>query len=449
MGIFFNQSYNGQDHILTEVYFGKRPRILEMERIIGRVRADTNIFMSGKANSNPLVLQFNRLMEEEFGFECFSLYILPMHLTNAMTFPVANRLDVWDEHRHIYSSTKEGFRFNKQAGYSTIIMISTGLLGNDNFTDSEIMAILLHEVGHSFANAISGTSSSFGFARKGLLALSYISTIILSLINPLFLPSAVISTFLIFNKMLKKIGEFINKQNKKDSSIWKVFNFMQDIRSIINGLAIEINTVNVLLNPLASIMNKTIMLVYRVVNPMNLINSLMGYNDEKVSDNFATMYGYGSELSSSMRKLDDQKKGIMTRKFAYDLPIIGHMYRMMDIPFDFLSSPFECHPQTAERVADQLKYMENELRRGDLDPKMKKVIQQQIELCRDQLEELTNINKKLSAMDPKIINVIYDRFLMLCFKGDIRELFYNSQRNFDDYNKSLENAVDEAKRNKK
>lgn len=451
MGVFFNSytTLKEETEILNEVYFGKKSRILEMEKIIGRIRADTNIFMSGKANSNPLVLQFNRLMEEEFGFECFSLYILQMHMTNAMTMPVANKLDVWDEHKHIYSTTKEGFKFDKSAGYSTFVMVTTGVLGNDNFTDGEIMALVLHEVGHSFANAISGTSCSFGFARKGLTALLYISQVISSIFMPLAIPATIVTSFLVFNKGIKKIAEFVNKQNKRNGPIWKIFNFMQDIRSIITTFSIEVNQINALLNPLAVMMNKSINLIYRVSNPWNLIRSLMGYNDEKVSDNFATMYGYGPELASGMRKIDNEQMGLISRKIAYDIPIIGHMYRIMEIPFEFLGHPFECHPQSAERVADQLRYMENELKRGDIDPKMKKIIQQQIEQCKDELDELTNANKKLSAMDPKLVNVVYDRFLMYCFKGDIRELFYNSQRNYDDYNRAMEDAIEAGKRKNK
>ena len=57
------------------------------------------------------------------------------------------------------------FKFKKEAGYAAIVCIYAGLIFNPNYSTEEIMAIIMHEIGHNFQEAISGVNlwfTSFG-----------------------------------------------------------------------------------------------------------------------------------------------------------------------------------------------------------------------------------------------------------------------------------------------
>ncbi len=78
---------------LSEAYIGKTDTLLEMENAIGKIR-ERALRKFTDINKSPEVLHFNRLMEKQFGMDCYALYIDQSDTINAYTEAVGARLDI-------------------------------------------------------------------------------------------------------------------------------------------------------------------------------------------------------------------------------------------------------------------------------------------------------------------------------------------------------------------
>lgn len=162
MLVNINESKNNLQAI-NEVYFGKTKEILAIEKQLDLVRNKymnrylTNIFV----NNDPDLLKLNRMIEDYFGFGCFSLNIINEPTINAFTIPIDFRLREGGTGK-IKSDlivNKNTFKFEKSADYTCMVYIYSGIIFNSEFTTGEVMAMILHEIGHNFYSAINNYSS--------------------------------------------------------------------------------------------------------------------------------------------------------------------------------------------------------------------------------------------------------------------------------------------------
>jgi len=134
---------------LSEAYIGKTDTLLEMEDAIGKIR-ERALRKFTDINKSPEVLAFNRLMEKQFGMDCYALYIDQSDIINAYTKVVGMRFDI-----ALKDNISDWVEGDKQGGYRwkagnklcVMACIYMGLIKNPDFTNEEILAILLHELG--------------------------------------------------------------------------------------------------------------------------------------------------------------------------------------------------------------------------------------------------------------------------------------------------------------
>ena len=141
-------------NILNEVYFGKSTELIAIQNQLDKFR---NKYM-GKyvfnmsVNSDPELLKFDRMMEDFFGFGCFTLHVINTLQPNCYTIPVDCRFDYNNNNNIVV--TKNGYKFKKEMDYAIIVMATSSIIFNDGFTTDEVFAMLLHEVGHNFNSSI-------------------------------------------------------------------------------------------------------------------------------------------------------------------------------------------------------------------------------------------------------------------------------------------------------
>ena len=98
--------------VLNEAYFGKSAIMQEMEKVIGDIRSKYKTMKDMDADQS--VVQFNRLMEKQFGMNVFSLHIDHSNIKNAYTFPISTRFDISFSNglkNKVEKDNKTGFRF--------------------------------------------------------------------------------------------------------------------------------------------------------------------------------------------------------------------------------------------------------------------------------------------------------------------------------------------------
>jgi hypothetical protein len=113
------------------------------------------------------------------------------------------------------------------------------------------------------------------------------------------------------------------------------------------------------------------------------LTSYVGYRHEIIADSFATLFGYGAELSTALVKIDNIVDEILNKRSK-----CNKYLNALAIPLEFINSLSEPHPHTAIRLRKQMEYLERELLDDDLDPDIKKEIHENIQAIRLQMDKI-------------------------------------------------------------
>lgn len=425
MGIFYSKYdyYNKVPigyNVINEVYFGDSKELSEIQDQISILRrryyGQSKYF--NKINTDPDMLELNRMIEKFFGFKTFSLTLEEETAYNAYTFPVSSTLDapIGDK---IIETTNTGYRFKKEYGLNAITVMNSSLFLSTDFTDREIMAILLHEIGHSFGTGLAQNSTFCGLYSKLLALINVIASIITLDIRGLS------STTNITREWYNKTTEKIKREHPELNN---VFHFLKGIEGLLSGIMLNIVVISSVTNTIINPISIFISVIYRnVVNlikhPQKIIKVLFGYKQEVVSDNFATIYGYGPDLASGLNKMHEKGAGVLSLEVINQAPIIGHLYDLFSLPIDRICSYLDEHPSTPARCDNQLRYLKKELNKQSMDPKMKKQINSDIERLE---KEINRMYKNVNFDDPRGFSKAYGGLLINLCGGDLRGYMYKS-----------------------
>lgn len=436
------------DKVLNEAYFGNIPEIDKMVGCIHRYRArkaralkdidmGKDLYDTSKDFMDKDIVEFNRLVEKVWGFGAFSLSIVGDITTNAFTISCSNRYDISTKKMTIADS-KYGLRYDKKYNVTGLIWIHSGLILNEEFTDREIMAVLLHEIGHNFSAAVDGAANLATNMGKVLNIFTVYGMYLAILINPIDnykLTTAYSNADAISYVEEKKT---LLNNTKAVSSIVKNFRFFSNIiENIANSAGSLILPLIVLTNYsgylLTTLYNKIMSLF---TDPSSIIHVLKKH-DEKVADNFATMYGFGSDLSSALAKMHNLGGNLYSSKVLEKTPLLSLFYAAIMSPFALIDNLFDPHPSNKKRRRSQITYLVAELKKQNIEPKAKKQII-------EQLTELVALEENLNSTLDKINKEEYAEA-----RADVNEIILNIDNYSEDkFNEKMDEAI--AKRiNKK
>ena len=434
---------NDNRSIINEVYFGKTPSLQKIEKQLDKFRSKylgkVHTMTPPRVNQDQDLFKFNRMIEEEFGFGCFSLQIIGEPIMNAFTMPIDMRIDVLNSNKHLIAD-KNSFKFNKDADYSCIVCIYSGIIFNPEFTTSEVMACILHEIGHNFSSAL--------YRKYGLMSNFYCIMILLNnilaiILNPTSKNLKAGSKYLIRNtntvsKMLDKLERYLRKNDSLLLILKDWHNAISDALS--SGIDTIVNLIDRItlgsLSLSASIISGFFTGINFMYNPLNLLILGFRYRNERMADNFATIYGYGSELTSFLNKLTSANVKPMQKSIELfnNIPIISHIYNFNLSIANILNTAFDEHPDGIVRAQDQIDLLNNELQKEDLDPKMRNVIRQDIKACQKQIDNFIDLSKGIKDRD-FVRNIFNKAIYKSGAKGDA---IFDDNTRFKAYDKTYE-----------
>ena len=400
---------------LTEVYIGKTKELLlaETQLDIFRKKYMSKYVFNTRVNSDKDLLKFDRMMEDIFGFGCFTLHIHNQPSVNAFTMPIDFRCDYRNPTDNIIAD-KNGFKFKKEYSYAAILGIYSGLIFNPAFTTPEVMALLLHEIGHNFNSALNKSNGTF--TNIIVTIETFISIMSGS-------PLALINTIKNSNQMrmaLDTAGKNMREQNAIPVIVYDVF---KQLQSVLNTTALTINDILRVgslgtLTIITALYNCVRSALMYIINPANIITKIIGlnikYKSELTADNFPTIYGYGPELASALNKFEGAEgdsSSIIMRSFN-KIPVLSTIMHCNEIPVFFLAQMFDEHPHSIARIKDQLDLLNLELSKQDMDPKMVDRIKKDIKECNKSLNRLTDITTGIK--DPYMGKKLYNYLLSKC-----------------------------------
>ena len=412
MGIF----YNG---VINEVYFGKTKELLEIEKLIGIIKekySDKTYF--SRINLMPEMQELNRKFENYFGFKVFSLHVQDTSVYNAMTIPIGCRNDILTKDLlSNYVVNKDGYRFKKEAEFTCMVTIYSGIFLNSNFSPAETLAIILHEIGHNFSSII---NNGIGCYQD---AITYANFFILIFSNFSTLGDYITNT----NYMSKAMNDMVKVLAKKFPAIIVLFDSLSSVGGFIQTIGMNISTfLDIITMGVAGVIGS----IQRKLQQLLTLN-FTAYTNEKIADNFASIYGYGAELTSALGKMETNKMGIVLSKNIDNIPIVGPLVNITQLPSYIITSAFDEHPIFIERCNDQIRILETELRKGNIDPKMKKEIEKNISEIEKTMDEFTNTKKGIK--DPILAKKLFWGKMLKLSDGDFKHFIYgkNNAQDFD------------------
>ena len=375
--------------IIQEVYIGRIPEIEEIFNEFKELRSTYKVWKSG--NTAKRTAKIEKMIEDLWGFGAFSLAIDPFPEPNAYTYPVSTSLDI-DPTDFIISGPK-GYKFMKDAKLAAVSRITKGLFCNKAFTDEECFAIFLHELGHSFVHR-----SPFMSAQQDVYRSMMITRIIMQIvigiitIDPLRVGDA-IATATTSTNFYKRVVTKLDKTIKKTP-------ILRNIRDISTGAAGTIahvigNTAYLIISGtgINYLISKYQKMIYDKYQKKQI--ELTGHNNayarssERLSDDFAAMYGFGPQLSTALIKMEDPSNQSKFMDITHSIPGLGKLLKKTDAIASELNGALGAHPSSADRILSILDGMESDLKKDkDMPEKVKKELRANIAQVKKTVHEI-------------------------------------------------------------
>ena len=409
---------------LNELYIGKDPILpLQNQFTIIRNKIKGKSF-STFINVDKEILKFNRMVEKLFGFSSFALNISPDQTINAYTWG-ATVFKSKEELKRMINSLKAsattGFYHDSSSGLVTgICTLNMGLINNDNFTDEEVIACILHEIGHNFFQAVTDKDCVYSLTFKIIKILSEVN----KKIN-----NNIINT--------KDINYNIIKQDI--DNIVKSFDLMGQLNNLFSKVKNRLFTIpHAISNTAKNVMKYVSSKFFRESMEDNMRRTRYSYTNEKFADSFAVMYGYGIELHSFLQKISAYYMKELNIKESRNSVIIAYKvfdYMLKDAIL-YMMNLMDEHPKNLARIKVSIEYVKRELAKEGLDPKVKLELMNQVNEMQKLIDDYINFPKD---EDNIAVRRAYYRELYKKFGGDRREqdtdneaLFSTIDKRFDE-----------------
>lgn len=405
---------------INEAYFGRTPGITRVYNAFCDFR---NKYVSSNplrgidiknvnAQSDKDLQRFVSEAERQFGFESFSFEVINDLQQNMGTYPILIKLPK-NPKKMVYID-KEGYHFKKEAGMSLIMISYAQMLFNDKYTDEEMFAVVLHEIGHNFQV----------YMNKQMFALDMVSST-LEIINIII--DSVLHNDLIFGMiqmtMLEKnfhnvFAKIFKQLHFSDDLLSKAYRYFEWISGTLRGVTSAIQSISLI--PLAPMLLISTGFINLLKNIILLPNTIYNYAGEISADNFPTYYGFGKSSITAQEKFKNISVLGMFGDAINSIPIIGHLYNLSLLPGMILIELSDGHPPAMTRCKSMLNSMRRDLNDPNLSPKLKSELKKQIDETEKQVDEYLDEITKLSntnTVKNNIDKIAYEHDLDLKYKA--------------------------------
>lgn len=367
------------EQTIEEAYIGKTDTLLEIEKQFEAIRENTKVGQDIAAK--PEVQKLNRLVEKQFGMDIFSFRVDQESKLNGYTNIIANKFDISleiDMKKLIVGSQDSGYRFKKNNNLCIVTTFSSGLLYKENITGEELTAVLLHEIGHNFADCL---DEQIRLANRKVIKSYY---------QYLVMKAAIIFGRKYRKALERNTNEYERKNTQKVNKDSKIRGWLKGLASIKYSFTSFCGEVfRKLLYSKFKAMDYSDKKKVEAAEKKTGIKTNADRKNEVFADKFAAVYGYGLALGTGLYKMD-------THKSKADKFIAKVFSDKINENFEMLCNQFflhDCHPALIQRVNAVVHTLRAELAKEDLDPKVKEVLSKQLDQLESFIKELTTAMK--------------------------------------------------------
>lgn len=360
---------------LDERYVGETPAVKHVFELFCKFRDKYRDKLWATASKksfsiagDPDAKAFCDACAELWGCESVSMVIQQAAYPQSMTTGIMYREDLPKNRESLVEYGPNGVRFKTKYHVHILVISFTGLLLNFDYTNREVFAIFLHEIGHNFQEATNGVMNALSDINTYV---AYLYTFYLLMMEP--------------KVGLKEVFSMLWQNNGPLGIINGAYN------SIVSTKAgrLLVNTVGILggfIEDAKMFFKKTTDHFIKIEGLKGIIRSglmqllfptmfVRNYKGEQMADSFAADLGFGPDLASGFMK--NTKKG-MEVDYLISVPILNAILDLWSIPFTLATYAFNEHPMDGVRVRDIHDTMKADLNRGYFDPKAKKALEKDI-----------------------------------------------------------------------
>ena len=475
MGLYTIRDFQ-EGRILSEAYVPKSKYLKKAEELLDKLRqpylikdasgltglAKINASRFSSAvndiQGNKDWVEFEKCLEKQFGFQTFTVNIIRSSIPNAFTLPVS--IDI--THLADFSDVLDtnGLKYRESANINGISFISDGLLFNGKLSSGQILAVILHEIGHNFTQMAIEFIAKVN-AGKVLLggAIGILSLFLkldgvlgtnLSLAQKLGMIAGLFANDSVKNKFndARRSNSGLNQALDIGGSL---ISFNGDISMLLNDLLrIKGTLIGVFRNQIISHFKEkaSTQMIQLKGNYKNAIAAQIanypGFMDESFADKFVAMNGYGVAFATGMKVFEAEAHSFGAKGAIDKIPVIGQIFALnyiMESTFNTIMTG-EPHPALTSRINSQISILEEELNRPGISDRTRAIIKNDIKDIKEQTEALDKLMHKdinFKSSHYKYYILAFNRWITeIQPRGDIRELFMSKVKD----NKSIMDTLE-------
>lgn len=353
---FHSIAYNRQMNEAT--FYGRNEKLVKTEQLL-----DEMVFLGHHGDTaskrfTDLMLEVAENLRETFGFYSFSINNSMCMLLPQLMVQLTATAGCTLCHSEIIKYTKiatgdlstwvvdfdkhhKGIQFKPGSRYSMRMFISPYMFmnnGESSLTGGEILAVILHEIGHNF---YVGPIRDFG-------ALFFAAATQADMIAALL--GLILSRG--FLELTGVIDENLPSSTKK--TLTRIANVVGTFTGPLAALG---NIQMVIINALLASIVTIIILSKILMAPIVVTKNFLAYDSEKYSDSFAAAYGYGAEIASALIKINRIQVPYLSaiKPVQSVLDFFFGLYRLQT---GLISALLDEHPNTIARLNNTIAYLD-------------------------------------------------------------------------------------------
>ena len=450
---------------VQEAYIGKTQNLIECEIELGKIikrmkvpfeKVGKRIVDAPAINKSKENKKICELLKKEFGFKEFYLHWDGDDTVNGCTWTEGVILRSGKQLPSLPLKQGQGKYYDHSHEYICVVNIFGGLI-DEGITAEELMAVILHEVGHNFTCTPVVTVARYlepfwiplslymGFKQfasakgkweefldSGLPVFIFNDDQTKCEMNPAFqeflkkaatafvrsqkyikMGMSGLGNFISSNQSLQELIKYLNNfdqyilDNKNkimtqwDEYVRRVKEFQESVKKNPNSF-LWFGLVDIGVNVISAIFNGQFAAV------KNLFDNTSGYSDEVFADSFATAYGYGPATVSFQAKMGKMRtrSRFLSKKNKYST-YNQYVFILLELQ-SMLTDP---HPMDITRIKNQINKLERDLNDDRTPPEVKEIIKKDLDEANKIMEEYLKFDDKerniSTLMNFQRINILY------------------------------------------
>jgi hypothetical protein len=402
--------------ILNEAYYGGNPQLVKCEELFAKA-------LESKSGRHE-IKEIQNILQKLFNFKKLVISTIPLSL--GATIPITVYKFKFIKEGIKLERTKTGVAFKTEDEVEAAMFLDLNMIKLFNITPREAIAIILHEIGHSMQMIL--PSEQLGNA---IGAMNFVTKIF---------------PMLLLNMSKTKDGKTYADAYEDMDTLYndlkdRFVKYERDVQIQVKKsifVVLSLGNTAMALKRLwdafkGDVVKNIVKSVFSGIDTkikmgLGVLRLPASYKAELFADHFATIYGYGQDLTSGLGKVVNTVNGSILNNV---------LFRLAKLPYNIIGRVLDPHPNDLTRFKSIITTLETELQK-DINEDMYEIIKKDIDAAKQNLDDFITEMNKHKFRNADII--VFKKIMGLLMDGndDVKHLFFNLKPEEIEYLDTLE-----------